>query len=90
MFSHYKIIKATIEKTRCSLEPKNRKDEYDICEYYHQLMFVDSLDSESARIFYRPIIKNGGLDYANMRYIWENIDKSYIKIEDFYVRKRHE
>lgn len=76
-----------MQKTKVSLDPKNRQDDYDIQEYYNQLFYIDCLDSESAREFYRPLIYNKGVDYAHMRYIHKNVDNGHYKIDDFYREK---
>jgi hypothetical protein len=52
-----------------SLDPKNREDDYDIIKYNNNLLFIASLNVDVAKNFYRPIVKNGGVDYCRMRYI---------------------
>jgi hypothetical protein len=60
-----------------SLDPKNREDDYDIIKYNNNLLFIASLNVDVAKNFYRPIVKNGGVDYCRMRYIQTNVEKGY-------------
>lgn len=80
MFSNLNIIKKTMEKTKVSLDPKHREDDYNVMEYYNQLHYIDYLDSESAREFFRPLIFNRGVDFPNMRYINRSVDNGHYKI----------
>lgn len=62
--------------------PRGR--EYDTSEYNQLLKYIKSLNRQSAKVFFKPIIEKGGVDQGLMRYIDKNIEDTTYNMDYIY------